>query len=384
MINRLNWKESGGLLIIIFLVACLASLSTLYIFREFYGKSGSAYIEKVTERKVYLEESATISAVEQFAPSLINIFPGEDKTQFLNAGIDFQKACLEGSQACKNTALVLTSDGLVLYGGQWQDKSGKGMMAMDAEKVLYELELVGKIKGFSVYRLLKEGESALEKTKQTRFFDLNAISLADQRNVRTGQAVLAVESVLFDQALVEPGLVSGKLDLNRELLNLSENLQPVKLLFDPVIQSKKGYYFNLGGQLLLARAGDGTELGSDEISALLKRHAINDKLFDPMDMGLKCYLLDKKMAQKMGLELDYGCLVAENVDIAGKVTSGGVKKASISEKAGIRSGDIIMEVDNQSLLNVDLMEVIMNKPNSEKIRLNILRGNKLLEITLGG
>jgi S1-C subfamily serine protease len=59
----------------------------------------------------------------------------------------------------------------------------------------------------------------------------------------------------------------------------------------------------------------------------------------------------------------------------GRVTITGFPEDSISKKAGLEEGDIIMFIDDTPISSIDDVKIhLLEKHNEEKIRVRILRG----------
>ncbi len=381
MSNRLNFRDKLIDSIFILLVGVMGGILAFYALNVISFRGTTPVIEKVTEKQVYLEASSNIDALKLFTAGLINVFPKEQYEKFATKNPDLARECFEKGLLCKNIAVVLSSDGLILYGGEWQEKQGKDLLAMDQEKLFYELEFKGKIKGFSLFRLVKKGELLLNPDQRTKFYNLKAVLIGNLKLSQVGQKVLAVESVIFGSSKVEEGILSEKLNLALETIDLREVLSPVLVKFSMQETEGAKFFVNLAGQLMMAKANDRSELTAEEISALMDRLTMDEKSLSVMNLGLRCLVLDKTLAQTLRLEVDYGCLVAEGVSSQGQIIEGGVIRGSLSERAGLKSGDIILEVGNRSLLKDNFMDLVMRKANGGELELTVLRGKKTIKIS---
>jgi hypothetical protein len=382
--NKLTFREKLSWIILILLIGIMGGLLSFYSLNSLYPRGSSSIVEKVTEKQVYLEASSNMQAIEAFQPSVVNVFPRDDYEKFAAEDPDLSRDCFEKGLLCQNIALILTSDGLILYGGEWQEKQGKDLLAMDYEGKFYELEFGGKIKGFSLFHLVRRGELALKQEQRSGFYNLRAVSLGNLKISRAGQKILSVEAMIFGRIKVEEGIISGILNLSEGTVDFGEILRPVAVIFSNNLQGKQKFYLNLAGQIMSARAQDQSELSAEEITALLERISVNEKSLTVLNLGLRCVDLDKVLAQKLQMKVDYGCLITEGITSDGQVQEGGVLKGSLAEKSGLRSHDVIIEVDSESLLKGNLMDLVMKKAQGEKMELSVLRDQKLIKLTVQG
>jgi len=382
MANNWTTKEKWLLTVLIVFAGVLGGLLVYFLTAGTFGRTSSSVIEKVTEKQVYLESSATISAVDLFTASLVNIFPREDLEKYASADPLMKKNCFEKVELCQNVAVILTNDGLVLYGGDGQEKKAADLMAVDSEGVFYDLEKTGDLNGFTLYRLVKQGELSLDQNKRTKLYNLKAVVLDDSKSTVVGQQAMVLVSMVLNNPQVEEGIVTGRLLMGDQQVDLGESLKAVEINFSAGIKGDNRLYFNLDGHLMAMNNKNGSQLLADDIDALLKRVSVNDKQLKVVDLGLHCLVIDGDMAKKLGLELDYGCLVADSIDSQGQVQTGGVTKGSLAEQAGFRPGDTVIEMDGQSLLNLDLIEEVMGKASGEKLHFTVLRNGKALDLTV--
>jgi hypothetical protein len=379
MVNKFNWKERIVVYLLILAVGLLSGMAAWYFSELQSGQSMSSRVEKVTEKQVYLENSSSIEAIKRFSTSLVNVFPESELGKYTGLNPDNYNECFEKATDCANLAVTLTSDGLVIYGGQWQEKEGKGLLARDLDGKIYQLDFQGKIRGMSVFNLVKQGELALAPDLRTPVYNHKPVLLGDLKLVEAGQKVIGLDAMFGSLIQVEEGIITKKLNLEDVLVDLNDEPDPMKIGISENLKQKR-FVFNLAGQLLQINANDGTSVSVNQVSALLARLAVNEKSVNTANIGLRCLKLDKTLAQKMNLKIDYGCLIADGVDVNGNSNGSGLQKASLAEKSGFRTGDIVMELDGKSLLNFDLTDLVMEKALGQKINFSVFRNGKIVEL----
>lgn len=82
---------------------------------------------------------------------------------------------------------------------------------------------------------------------------------------------------------------------------------------------------------------------------------------------------------QLGLSVDYGVLISSG----GSADNVAVLPGSSAAKAGIKEGDVILEIDNQRLTeDVSLASLIRNKKVGDKVTLKVLSGGQERDITI--
>jgi hypothetical protein len=377
--NLISKKQLIGLMPV-FLIGVLGGLMAFYLLSLTSLEQGAKVIEKITEKQVYLESSQSISAAESVKQNLVTILTQEDLNKIATRSGDFEKSCFNQEIVCSKLAVILTSDGLVLSGADLSGRDLGQWTAVDWQKNLYQLLKVGQLRGANLYQLVKKGELLLPPAQRAKFFNLKAVLLADLNLLKVGQKVFGVKSIYADLFKMTEGVVVSMFSDKGLVQNIDADYSPIALKFSQSLDGQ--LLFDLAGDLISVRLASGAEVLADQITAFLKRYSVNSAAFSMVDFGVKCLEVEKKLAVNVGVKVDYGCFVAEGLSVDGKVVSGGIRKNSLAEKIGLKSGDVILEVDNKSLLNASLGQFMMNKVTGESLSLAVLRAGKVMQ--LGG
>ena len=380
MTSNMNFRQKMSLLLMVLAVGIFGGLLSFWFASILTVRDSTLKVEKIIEKQVYLESSSSITAINTIADSILTVVPLSTMKNLLLTPSILAEQCQADGKICQEMAVLLSSDGLVLYGGNNREMAAGELRAVDNAGREYELEELSKIDGFTFYRLIKSGESILPVEKRTKFFNLKPVMLNDLTGVALGQRSLVTRAQLGQYKRVEEGIVNERIELDDFLLNIDGQTSTVQLSFSSDDVEAQGIWFDLGGQLLSMRNNQGQELSGEDILGYMTRMMVNKKSFSPVNMGLRCVRLDKDLARRLNLKVDYGCLVAEGIDVGFKIKSGGLEKAGLSEKLGIRPGDIILEVDNNSLLNVSLLSLFNAKAYGESIQITVLRDGESLNL----
>ncbi|HPO64060.1 MAG TPA: Do family serine endopeptidase [Candidatus Kapabacteria bacterium] len=207
--------------------------------------------------------------------------------------------------------------------------------------------------------------------------------LADMDNVRIGEWVLAVGNPLGLNSTVTTGIVSaigrGELSLSRDKDGYSiENFIQTDAAINP--GNSGGGLFNLHGSLVGINTAIATRTGTYigygfAIPIDLVRSVVLDLMDDGKInrgyIGVSIRTVDEVVAKSLGLDKVEGALVHN------------ILKDSPAEKAGVESGDVILEVDGKKIsTSNELQSTIVMKRAGDKVNLTIWRDGKKINKTV--
>lgn len=371
IVHRLSGQLLSALTLLLLVVLIIVMIPSLPVWKE-----NTLRVEKVTEKQVYLESSAPISALKTFRESVLTLLPREILAKGVALPAALTEICDLEPASCSDMAVVLTSDGLLLYGGVRQEADAADLIAVDRLGEVYDLEKLASIEGFSLYQLVKAGELPLPVENRSRFFALRPVLLGNVTNLEVGQRVMVLKETLTAYDRLLETMVSAVRRNDDFLLQLDARQKTVLLDLSGDAPQQGNLIFDLAGQLLAVVLADGRTVDANEITALLERIASGAKDYTAVNLGASCLRLDKELATGLKLENDYGCLVTAGLDAGFRLRPGGVEGGTIAEKMGLRPGDLILEVDGRSLLQVSLLEILLVKARGEKLQLTVLRGGE--------
>ncbi len=209
--------------------------------------------------------------------------------------------------------------------------------------------------------------------------ELDFLRLADSDRVRVGDWVVVVGSPLRLENSVSVGVVSAK--------GRSINITPDRSL-ENFIQTDAAINFgNSGGPLLdlygsVIGIATAINFGAENIGFAVPSSTLKSILPQLRESGSvrRGYLgvniddLDYEEAEAFGLESTDGALVTQVIE------------DSPSEKAGLRHGDVILEVDDRKIRdNRDLIDYISSRAPGETVSVTVFRNGETLakKVTLG-
>jgi serine protease Do len=206
--------------------------------------------------------------------------------------------------------------------------------------------------------------------------NLPVLALADSSNVEIGEWVLAIGNPFGLQASVTTGVISAKgrsdLDIVRvekffqtdAAINMGNSGGPLINLYGDVIGMNTAIASHTGGYL-----GIGFAIPSNLLKDVMKELIEHGQLVRGY-LGIAMQRIDAELATAIGLEKAHGALVSE------------VIPESPADKAGLRSGDVIVGADGSEIESVGALRgaIALKKPG-QTIQLKILRDGKNIEIT---
>ncbi|GAB4184569.1 MAG: DegQ family serine endoprotease [Simkaniaceae bacterium] len=169
---------------------------------------------------------------------------------------------------------------------------------------------------------------------------------------RNNLQITDLEDFIQTDAAINPGNSGGPLlDLNAQVIGMNT-----------AIVSKSGGYMGIGFAI------------PSNILSTIKSQLIEKGEVTRGFLGVSLQPIDKDLAESFNLEKTEGALVAE------------VVKGSPADKAGLKQGDIILEIDGHPIRSPSSLknDVLLKEPG-KKITLSVKRKNKIVKIpvTLG-
>ncbi len=376
------WKRISSNLTVIFLALLVLLLTVLLMFSAINGmfswRAGGVRVEKITEKQVYIESSAAMTALDTFRRSVVTVLPREVISSVPLLPQSLQTVCYLDGKNCDSLAVVLTSDGLVLAGFDLGDRSVEQLVALDHLGKVYDLRVRFSFEGYTVMQLVPEGVSMDSNENRNNYVNLRPVNLTGVDVLATAQRLLVLKESLADWDRIEETLITSLKENGRFLSRIGEDGFFVEMGLDDYISLEGDLLFDLGGGLVALVLKDGKLLTADQIEALLERMAKNPENPSPLDWGLSCLVLDKALAGGLDLQTDYGCLITDGIDATYKLHGGGLIKGGAAERLGLRSGDLVLEIDGRSLLDVGPLEILSQKAHGENIQLTVWRGEQRL------
>lgn len=271
----------------------------------------------------------------------------------------------KGPTLGQGSGFVISADGYILTNNHVVDNADKITVVFSDGK-----ELVGKVIGTD-----PNTDIALLKVEAE---DLNFLTLGDSERIEVGELVMAIGSPLRFQSTVTVGVISAKGRAGLGVVPIESFIQTdaainrgnsggclISLATGEVIGMNTAIASTTGGYM-----GIGFAIPSNIIQHIMEELRTTGRVVRGY-VGVNLQLIDSSLAQAFNLDKNAGALVAE------------VVKDSPAEKAGLKSGDIILKVDGKVVENPATLRstIAMVKPG-EKINLYIMRNKEFLDVTV--
>lgn len=221
--------------------------------------------------------------------------------------------------------------------------------------------------------------------------NLSTIKLGNSDDLEIGQTVIAIGNALGEfRNTVSAGIISGLLrSITASGGGVSEQLDQL-IQTDAAINpgNSGGPLLNLYGEVIginTATVENAQSIGFaipvNEIAKAVNDVETKGKIVYPL-LGVRYVLINKVLAEKNNLTVDYGALISKGDNQnEPAITSG-----SAAEKAGLKEGDIILELDGTKINEQNPLSKLIAKHNpGDVVTLKVLRDKQGITIsaTLG-
>lgn len=339
------------------------------------------------------EESATISAVRRVSPSVVSIIISKEVSfnttgelfpfdEFFGFPFEERPTTPNGEkrEVGGGTGFIIGSDGLILTNRHVVDDPDAEYKVVLADGREFQGTVVGvdPIIDLGLIKIDIQG--------------LPPVELGDSDSLQIGETVIAIGNTLSELPnTVTKGVVSG---LARRIVagdgaGRSEVIEEA-IQTDAAINpgNSGGPLVNLSGHVIglnvaVSRPaqGVGFAIPINTATASIKSFRESGKIVRPW-LGVRYVLLTPEAAKANNLPVDYGALIASG----GGASEPAVVAGSPAEAAGLRGGDIILEIDGKRIDEDEtLASAIARKKTGDAVVLKIRRGDAELTIqaTLG-
>lgn len=352
MKKKISFVLYGLIIILLLLVGWLSGFKMA---KSFLGNTFKNRISVVDE------ESVATKVVEKSSLSVVTVSANKDVLDTLS---------LDTKNVEKDigTGFIVSSDGLIV--------TNKHVVADTSAK--YKV-IIGKDETVEVKNIYRDpiNDLAILKVDKT---GLTPVEMGDSGELKVGQTVIAIGTALGEfRSTVTKGVISG---LSRGITASGDGVTTEKL--DDVIQTDAainpgnsgGPLFNSVGQVIgvnVATSQNGQSIGFALPINLVKSSIDNFRKtgeFDRPYLGVAYKMISKKVASENNLPV--GAFVQTIV------------KDSPADKAGLKTGDIITEVDSKKITDTSkdtfVVEIINQKKIGDTLKIKYFRDKTDTEV----
>lgn len=214
------------------------------------------------------------------------------------------------------------------------------------------------------------------------------LRLGDSKKLQLGQTIVAIGNALGEfENTVSRGIISG---LSRNLKTEAEDGE--KELYGLIQTDAAINPGNSGGPLIdltgkaigintavvLGVENIGFAIPINQAKKILEDLKKYGKVRRP-SLGIRYYLIDEELQRVHHLPFSYGAFIIYE-SIPGK---GGIIKGGAADLAGLKEGDIILEINNQKITkNLNLVQFLDQFKIGEKIKILYWRAGEIKETSL--
>jgi len=367
--------------------------------------SSSSYVPQTTQ------EAQIIKVVKEVSPAVVSIvitkdlpvyekyyeyenpfeeFFGEDIPFFEFKIPHYRQKGTKKQKVGGGTGFIISKDGMIITNKHVvaDPEAEYTVITIDGKK--YPAKVLAKDPFQDLAFLKIEREKKIDKKGNLTLPPFPVVKLGDSSNLQIGQTVIAIGNALGEfRNTVSVGVISG---LGRTITasggGIIETLEDV-IQTDAAINrgNSGGPLLNLKGEVIgvnVAMAQGAQNIGFaipiNKAKRDIEQVRKTGEIVYPF-LGVRYVLITPEIQEERNLPVDYGALI-----IKGSEKEPGVVPGSAAEKAGLKEGDIILEVDGQKITpRNSLGKIIRAHLPGDKITLKILRENKkkILKAVLG-
>lgn len=341
-------------------------------------------------------EEAVVAAIDKAAPSVVSIVISKDLPvieqcpydpfadlppefrQFFGGGFQFSQPCQKGTQKQEvggGSGFIVSEDGLILTNKHVvaDTKAEYTVLTNDGEK--YDAKVLARdpVQDIAIIKISASG--------------LTAAKLGDSDSIKLGQTAIVIGNALGEfRNTVSVGVISG---LSRTITASGEGFGTETI--QGVIQTDAAINpGNSGGPLLNLKGeviGVNTAVvsGAENIGFAIpinqaKRDINSVKLTGSIKVpyiGVRYLIITEDIAKKQNLPVQDGALIQ-------RIENGpGVVPNSPAEKAGLKTDDIILEIDGRKIdKDTTLGSLIGRYSIGDIITLKVLRGKDTITVKI--
>lgn len=352
---------------IITMLLTAGGLSGAYLLGR--SKNNGSIEEK---RQTVVQEGEVISEVAQrVSPSVVSIVA----EQLSTVNNYFYGPQTRTSQAA-GTGLIIDASGLILTNKHVVPEGVTNVQIVMSDGVKYDkAEVIGRD---------PLNDIAIVKVSNPK--DFKAAKLADSDSVKVGQKVIAIGNALGQfQNTVTSGIISGMgrpVEAGDRSGGETESLSNL-FQTDAAINSGNsgGPLLNFSGEVIginTAVAADAENIGFsipiNEAKGIIESVKTSGKVVRPY-IGVRYIMLTADSAKELNISTQKGAYVSTE---AGSIVAG-----SPAEKAGLKSGDVIIKVNNIELSEtVSLASAVGRHKVGDTVNITIIRDGKEQKIAV--
>ncbi len=322
-----------------------------------------------------IEEQKIVSAVKEVSPAVVSIIVTKKGTETKEIG--------------GGTGFIVSEDGLIVTNKHvvLEEEADYTVFTNSGRKFKAEVLAKDPVQDLAILRINQSQKVDEEGSYSVETFPV--IKLGDSDKLEIGQTVIAIGNALGEfRNTVSSGVVSG---LGRRITASDSSGSFVETL-ENVIQTDAainrgnsgGPLLNLKGEVIginTAVVSEAQSIGFalpiNNVKRAIGQVKETGEIIYPF-IGVRYILINEQVQEERDLSVDYGALV-----VGGGEQGPAIWPDSPAEKAGIKDGDIILELGGEKItLDNTLAEIILKYNPGDEIVLRILKDGEEIDVPL--
>lgn len=372
------------------------------VFSNFLLSNSSHVIRPIIEQKTYIQESDLTTSIQKVSASVVAIVADDQLEKFKKSKIALDdRECALFTEAGYNcwtqsvSGFLVTSDGVVVttFSDSFNKPNQKFTIILnDHTEYTGQLLMNNQSNHLAFFQLIKKGEEAFLPEKRTKLFNLPVVEFGSVNDLQVGEKLITLSFQNVQGSIISFVSDIAKLDKSYtdyfDIADSDKTFFNLKFQRDPPVLFDGGPIINLEGQIVGLTSSK--NLNDYVIAEVISTEVINKALrdvramidessrFETAYLGLKYLLLDKNFARKFNLPVESGVyLISGYGEISKKVELNSIKKDSNAQKLGLKSGDIIVEMNSQIIdSRQNFLQLLSSLKVGDKITMKILRNAK--------
>lgn len=393
-------EKTAGLvptiIILSLIFGMLGSVIGNYYLVPITTKSGLSPLDQGVKTVQVDEQSAVVDVVKQASPAVVSIIISKDlnKVPGFSSSFDLgpysfdpfyqsrnsdQNAQPNIQQVGGGSGFVISSDGLIATNKHVVDDESATYTALTSDGKKYDAKVLSRDPVNDLALVKIEAEN------------LPTLTLGESADISIGQKVIAIGYSLGQYTnTVTTGVISG---IGRTITasagSGSEQLEGV-LQTDAAINpgNSGGPLLDIGGSVIgINTAIDsqgqlvGFAIPVNDLKKDIESFNKFGRIVKPF-LGVRYVLINQSIKEENKLTVDYGALIVGN----GSGNSSAVASGSAADKAGLKEGDVILEINGKKIdQDHSLAGLLKNYGPSDVVKMKVLSQGqeKEIPVTLG-
>ncbi|MGC8881069.1 MAG: S1C family serine protease [Minisyncoccia bacterium] len=349
--------------------------------KETSGLESLSYEEKIV-KVVKASENSVVSVIaSKDLPVLEKYYinPFEEFPDFFPFGFEFQipqyrQKGTQKQEVSSGSGFIVDSRGYIITNRHVVSDESAEYTVLTNDGKKYPAKVIARdpVEDFAVLKIEAN--------------NLTPLKLGDSKKIEIGESVIVIGNALGEfRNTVSVGVISG---LYRTI-QAADSFGNIQTLNDVIqtdaainrgnsggpVLNLKGEVVGMSTAMVSGAQNIGFAIPINKIKSALSQVIETGKIKIPF-LGVRYVLVDNQIQEEKNLKYDYGALI-----VKGDKEEEAIVKNSPADKAGLKEGDVILEIDGKKINKENnLANLIREYKVGDTITLKINRGEKIFEV----